>query len=65
MIHWWRTRKHARADLAEAQAAEAASVERVDDARNKYRQALTRARKAEQINTRNHFSENLTKAFGG
>lgn len=40
-------------------------MERVDDARNKYRQALTRARKAEQINTRNHFSENLTKAFGG
>jgi hypothetical protein len=65
VIHWWRNRKHASAELAAARAAEAESQESVSQARDTYRDALERARAAQLINTRNHFSENLTKAFGG
>lgn len=62
---WWRRKRDIERELAEARQAEAASKASLTDARNGYRDALRTAKRAQSINTRNHFSESLLKAYGG
>lgn len=62
---WWRRKRDIERELAEARQAEAKSETSLTDARNGYREALRTAKRAQKINTRNHFSESLTRAYGG
>lgn len=62
---WWRRKRDLERELAEARQAEAKSETSLAEARDGYRDALRTAKRAQSINTRNHFSESLLKAYGG